>query len=628
MDAVDSRKRRREPSSVFSISCVPATDNLVFGCLRQTDVAAHTTTTAPLGLHALTPQQRAVLVRDPSSSRARVSRYYAGEAAASPNVGQFRKRTSQNRNTGQAPGAQQQFVPLDPFLDREATPVSDLRLFEPGEDRLQRRARLLNQATRERPEDERTWLALAASQCASSRAATLPGGGTLPVGAATKAVLEKQLSIIERGLQFCARSWPLREEQLTLSAKMYDHARADELWQAELAERGSDEPDAWRAYIRFRRSHFGSFSLTSMRDLTARALRALERSALRPELASRFIRFNSCCSSSAHRLSPNIRGRGNTGQTRHETGCVSCALRIFDSVGGSRAIATIRRMVELIVDLCVLERSAGYEERARAVFQALVELNLNQPDEVKVRELMARGAKNQICLFTPFHRARASCPSPCVRQRGPWPAILYAFEEYWESEAPRIGETVSSVIEQPPPLVGWRAWKAGIVSSLEVHTSSTETEPPLRASAAAESHTPLSPQPPELAPEGVARFSQRPPTPSAAPMTTLPFEVDDSADRLGEGLRSLADDGTVYSLKHGHRIAVARQDTARGSNGPTPYERILAELRDEKEASGATARQSEHMASSVNTGARARSPWNACQRSRHAGHRARGSCGG
>ena len=129
MDAVDSRKRRREPSSVFSISCVPATDNLVFGCLRQADVAAHTTTTAPLGLHALTPQQRAVLVRDPSSSRARVSRYYAGEAAASPNVGQFRKRTSQNRNTGQAPGAQQQFVPRPAPQRYRAALCRDLACF-------------------------------------------------------------------------------------------------------------------------------------------------------------------------------------------------------------------------------------------------------------------------------------------------------------------------------------------------------------------------------------------------------------------------------------------------------------------------------------------------------------------
>ena len=283
-DAVDSRKRRREPSSVFTISCAPATDNLVFGCLRPVDVAAHTTTTAPLGLHALTSRQRAVLVRDPSS-RARVSRYYyAGEAtAASPNVGPFRKRTSsQNRTTAQVPRAHQQFVPLDPFLDREATPIPDLRLFERGEDRPLCRARLLNQATRERPEDESTWLALAASQCVSSRAATLPGDallchGTPPVGVATKAALEKQLSIVERGLQFCTRSWPLREEQLRLSAEMNGHARADELWQAELAERGADEPDAWRAYIRFRRSHFGSFTLSSMRDLTARALRALER---------------------------------------------------------------------------------------------------------------------------------------------------------------------------------------------------------------------------------------------------------------------------------------------------------------------------------------------------------------
>ena len=201
-------------------------------------------------------------------------------------------------------------------------------------------------------------------------------------------------------------------------------------------------------------------------------------------------------------------------------------------------------MVELIADLCVLERSAGYEERARAVFQALVELNINQPEEVEARSLWCR-AKKKPAGFTPFHRARAPCLPPCVRQRGPWSATLHAFEEFWESEAPRIGETVTSVIEQPPPLVGWRAWKAGIVSSLEVHTSSTETEPPLRASARAESQTPHPPHSSELAQEGVARFSQMLPTPSAAP-ATLPSEAEEPAAQLGEGLRSLAADGTVY----------------------------------------------------------------------------------
>ena len=175
----------------------------------------------------------------------------------------------------------------------------------------------------------------------------------------------------------------------------------------------------------------------------------------------------------------------------------------------------------------------------------------------------------------------------------PGPAVLSAFEEFWESEAPRIGEIVTSVIDRPPPLVGWRAFKAGIKFSREAHTSAERSplpEPSLHSSAR---------------PNDVLRQEHYPPD-HLRPLPTMPAATDEGAkpsvtcaeDSIGEGLRSLADDGTVYrcaalscasvssqlarrrSIKHGHRIPVEQGLSS------TPYERILADLRDEKGAPG------------------------------------------
>jgi hypothetical protein len=77
-----------------------------------------------------------------------------------------------------------------------------------------------------------------------------------------------------------------------------------------------------------------------------------------------------------------------------------------------------KTMLSILYDYCIFERESGYTERALGTMQAMIELNLFNP--------------------LPF---------------APWNQQLNSFKDFWEQEAPRIGEKDAK---------GWKQWLLNI----------------------------------------------------------------------------------------------------------------------------------------------------------------------
>ncbi|WVQ77105.1 hypothetical protein IAR50_006788 [Cryptococcus sp. DSM 104548] len=110
---------------------------------------------------------------------------------------------------------------------------------------------------------------------------------------------------------------------------------------------------------------------------------------------------------------------------------VECIERLKVGMGGDE-MAREENLVYLFLRACLFLKQAGYQERALAAFQALMEITFFKPDHLR------------------YH--------PPPSERGTWfTSVLSSFEEWWDSEAPRIGE---------PGSLGWR------------HTPPTTPPPP------------------------------------------------------------------------------------------------------------------------------------------------------
>ncbi|ODO05840.1 hypothetical protein I350_04901 [Cryptococcus amylolentus CBS 6273] len=100
---------------------------------------------------------------------------------------------------------------------------------------------------------------------------------------------------------------------------------------------------------------------------------------------------------------------------------VECIERLKNGMGGD-ALAREENLVYLFLRACLFIKQAGYQERALAAFQALMEITFFKPDHLR-------------------HQPHPS-------QREAWfTSVTSTFEEFWDSEAPRIGE---------PGSTGWR----------------------------------------------------------------------------------------------------------------------------------------------------------------------------
>jgi hypothetical protein len=143
----------------------------------------------------------------------------------------------------------------------------------------------------------------------------------------------------------------------------------------------STHPDKallWRQYIEYHMANFSKFNVSTLRAVLERALSVLN----------------------------GQKKRYNLGHEKH---------RFFEY-----------RALVIAVTAAYLERQAGYSERGIAIFQALLEANLNCPIELQV------GASRE--TFLDFLQA------------------------YWESQSPRFGEAGTK---------GWAIWQ----KMVSLHTS-------------------------------------------------------------------------------------------------------------------------------------------------------------
>eukprot|EP01080_Neovahlkampfia_damariscottae_P010072 gene10072-2493_t len=91
-----------------------------------------------------------------------------------------------------------------------------------------------------------------------------------------------------------------------------------------------------------------------------------------------------------------------------------CFATLYRSKTEKNSNTIEKTMLSILYDYCIFEKESGYTEKSIAIMQAMIELN----------------------LFNPFSFAS-------------WSQQLSSFRDYWQQEAPRIGEKDA---------VGWKQW--------------------------------------------------------------------------------------------------------------------------------------------------------------------------
>ncbi len=131
-------------------------------------------------------------------------------------------------------------------------------LFFSSEEYLLSKTRDFNAALRQHPENLQLWLDFSAFQ---DEALELSSGGGQNMGkprGALRATAEKQISILERGLEHHPGSDILLLALLDVASKICDHEEMERRWQRVLAYcPGSVK--LWRSYLMRKREHFASF---------------------------------------------------------------------------------------------------------------------------------------------------------------------------------------------------------------------------------------------------------------------------------------------------------------------------------------------------------------------------------
>eukprot|EP01119_Soliformovum_irregulare_P016585 TRINITY_DN4825_c0_g1_i1.p1 TRINITY_DN4825_c0_g1~~TRINITY_DN4825_c0_g1_i1.p1 ORF type:complete len:1018 (+),score=364.02 TRINITY_DN4825_c0_g1_i1:86-3055(+) len=196
---------------------------------------------------------------------------------------------------------------------------------ESFDDRLTSRTRELNSKTFKDPHNISAWMELIRFQD------EYLGTGKKQ----TKlAISEKKISIYERALDDNPSDRTLLLGLLKEFKNVYDSEKLLEIWNRKVMENSRDFR-IWKDYINFLKENFTSFTVYSIRETYARALRTLQ------ELSMDF-------------------ALGRSGSR--------------DSIWDLE-----NAMLDIFTDACYFERSAGYMERSVCLFQALIEFNSECP---------------------------------------------------------------------------------------------------------------------------------------------------------------------------------------------------------------------------------------------------------
>jgi hypothetical protein len=220
-----------------------------------------------------------------------------------------------------------------------------------------RKTREFNEYTQKYPQDIEKWLQYISFQDELLK---------LQNHRNTTAIIEKKIAIYEKALSHNPKSSILLSGHLRESSKLYSFDRVNTGWQTALKRCPSDDT-LWHEYILFKRSNFSHFSVSNMRS---------EYSRLIANLLDQKTQINNIVEME---------------QVEY-------------------------RLIKLFYESCIFEQQSGFNERAIALCQAMIELNFNSPYEYN---------------------------------NNTWEQQMNRFGEFWQSETPRFGEEGAK---------GWNNW--------------------------------------------------------------------------------------------------------------------------------------------------------------------------
>ncbi|CAH8284569.1 unnamed protein product [Eruca vesicaria subsp. sativa] len=257
--------------------------------------------------------------------------WYAKHAAMERNKNFKRIRLSASREA--VDSSFDRFIPLEEEGETVQESEEEDVLSEVGiswEDEVLNKTREFNRQTRERPHDEKAWLAFAEFQDKVSSMQSQKG--------VRLQTLEKKISILEKAVELN----PDSEEVLLALLRAYrSRDSADVLisrWEKALMQNSSSYK-LWREFLRVVQGEFSRFKVSEVRKMYSYAIQAL---------------FSAC-------------------SQRH---------RQMDATSEPLDSSLIQQelvLVDMLVSLCRFEWQAGYQELATALFQAEMEYSIFSP---------------------------------------------------------------------------------------------------------------------------------------------------------------------------------------------------------------------------------------------------------
>ncbi|KAF7822056.1 protein NRDE2-like protein isoform X1 [Senna tora] len=323
-------------------------DNLAFGCIYRMDIARYKpyNSLKLSGLHIQSlhwrSQRDSLFERDGDVDALDVKLKSAGRYWSAKNMALERhknfKRMRLVAPKMSAVMTQDEFIPLSDIETSygaiDSSSVSKASTLEESwEDEMLRKTREFNKLTRERPHDEKVWLAFAEFQ---DRVA-----GMQRQKGARLQTLEKKISILEKAIELN----PDNEDLLLCLLKAYQMRDSSDVligrWEKILLQH-SGSYKLWREFLHVVQRNFSRFKVSEIRKMYAHAIEALSAS------CSKNFRQQVHQAADPSSLDPGI--------VQLELG-----------------------LVDIFVSLCRFEWQTGYRELATALFQAEIEFSLFCP---------------------------------------------------------------------------------------------------------------------------------------------------------------------------------------------------------------------------------------------------------
>jgi hypothetical protein len=189
------------------------------------------------------------------------------------------------------------------------------------EESLLKRTREFNQKCREDPYNINLWLDFVKFQDEFYTQANRRQRASL---------LEKKITILKKALESNPDNEVLLLAYLREAQQLWESDKILTLWKRTVEEHARN-PTLWKAYILFLQTTFSSFSVSSMREVYAHAIKMLQ-------------------------------------------------AVVFEYATSGGHVARLQELESALLDIfvtcCMFERQAGYSEKAVALFQALLEFNL------------------------------------------------------------------------------------------------------------------------------------------------------------------------------------------------------------------------------------------------------------